>query len=310
MLYSVSPEDFAVGPGLVYGDFIDEESWRFEEESPDESIQVPGNDCDIGEEEFRHGDQRSSEEMKVFSNVAMNIVMNGCKCGHRCFLNSVPNDVGMSFQFAYDTIYKIVDRHANLKKDKQLEETMVMLMVPHTKKVNGRIFWSYTVGSIKVCKEAFMSAYQLSHHRLKKIAKAIKMGLAPPSERRINDRSRQSEGLIIEDIVKILGPKSGRTWQALNVPNSPESLSLVAWLTSFFEQVGECPPDGPKDQLDLEPMTKKEIWEEYFAEMENLGESPVRYRHFTRIWTDCFPFVKIREHKGVCGKCDTCAALY
>ena len=297
------------GPGEVYGDFIDEECWDEEEEDMDIVEDGTSEDLFPEDEDFSHGEDRSQNEMEIFSNLAIKIVGNGCTCGHKCFLNCVPNDARLSFQHAYDTVYKIVDRHANLKKNRQLEETMVMLMAPKTKKVKGRIFWTYTVGNITVCKDAFMSAYQLTSFRLKKIAKTIKLGLSPTSERRISDRSRRLEGLIVEDLVKIIGPKSDRAWQALNVPNSPESLTLVAWLTSFFEQVGESPPDGPKGQLDLEPMTKKEIWEEYLVAMRNLGEEAVHLRHFTRIWSECFPFVKIREHKGVCGKCNTCAAL-
>jgi hypothetical protein len=36
---------------------------------------------------------------------------------------------------------------------------------------------------------------------------------------------------------------------------------------------------------------------------------PLTVQTFGELWKNCFPHVKIREFKAVCGKCDTCAHL-
>lgn len=35
----------------------------------------------------------------------------------------------------------------------------------------------------------------------------------------------------------------------------------------------------------------------------------MQYPHFTQLWKECYPHVKVREYKNVTGKCGTCAAL-
>ena len=67
------------------------------------------------------------------------------------------------------------------------------------------------------------------------------------------------------------------------------------------------------DELHLDPIAKKEVWEEYCQDpfvLTNDEEMPIlSYNQFLTIWNKCFPKVKIREYKNVCGKCAICEGI-
>ena len=45
------------------------------------------------------------------------------------------------------------------------------------------------------------------------------------------------------------------------------------------------------------------------ANFKSYGWNPCTYSAFISYWIRLFPHVKIRQYKGVCGKCETCACL-
>ena len=63
------------------------------------------------------------------------------------------------------------------------------------------------------------------------------------------------------------------------------------------------------DEIHLEPMHVKEIWEEYRETMTYLNSGHISLESFRHLWIHCFPYVKIREFKAVSGKCETCMKL-
>jgi hypothetical protein len=67
------------------------------------------------------------------------------------------------------------------------------------------------------------------------------------------------------------------------------------------------------DELHLDPITKKEVWEEYcqdpFVLTNEEEQLFLSYSQFVGIWNNCFPKVKIREYKNVCGKCALCEGI-
>lgn len=85
----------------------------------------------------------------------------------------------------------------------------------------------------------------------------------------------------------------------------PPTLQAVAWMTNFFETVGDEMPNVR--EIHLEKTEKKTIYE--IMVNDRIGEAPVSYSQFCRIWKTHFSHVKIRECKAVTGKCQFCAIL-
>jgi hypothetical protein len=75
----------------------------------------------------------------------------------------------------------------------------------------------------------------------------------------------------------------------------------------FFELMGDQMPSS--DDVHLEPIYVHEVWTEYKTDMESVGNAWLDVSTFGKLWTACFPHVKIREHKAVGMKCNTCAIL-
>ena len=94
----------------------------------------------------------------------------------------------------------------------------------------------------------------------------------------------------------------------LRIPNSAESFTCYAWMHAHFEMVGDQIPNSD-GEIHLEPISIKEVWQEYAEEMTGYSEVPLEVQAFGSMWVNCFPYVKIREYKAVTGKCETCAAL-
>ena len=70
------------------------------------------------------------------------------------------------------------------------------------------------------------------------------------------------------------------------------------------------------DEIHLDPIRKKDVWEEYRIDPFVLSHGDdeekhkvLNYAQFVNIWNNCFPKVKIREYKNVCGKCAICEAI-
>ena len=89
--------------------------------------------------------------------------------------------------------------------------------------------------------------------------------------------------------------------------SSSLSISCYAWMARYFSLVGDEMPNS--DQIHFEPMHIKEAWEEYRDVMKTLDSGYISAGAFGQMWTNCFPYVKIREFKAVSGKCETCMKL-
>ena len=62
-------------------------------------------------------------------------------------------------------------------------------------------------------------------------------------------------------------------------------------------------------EIHLEPVPKKNVWEEYKFDMESINEPALELNSFLRIWKNVFPYVKVRKYKSSCGHCNLCAML-
>ena len=86
-----------------------------------------------------------------------------------------------------------------------------------------------------------------------------------------------------------------------------QALSCFGWMHFFFALVGDSMPN--LDEVHLEPIYIHEIWKEYKEDMVSVSNEYVDVSTFGKLWLCCFPHVKIREHKAVGLKCNTCAVL-
>ena len=78
----------------------------------------------------------------------------------------------------------------------------------------------------------------------------------------------------------------------------------------YFKLVAENVPNAA-EELHLEPIKKKDIYEEYQFDVKCYHElvEPIRLELFLDIWASVFDYVKIRKFKQCCGKCNLCAHL-
>ena len=95
----------------------------------------------------------------------------------------------------------------------------------------------------------------------------------------------------------------------MKVPNSPENMLCCAWLENHFILIGDDMPNG--GEIHLDSQDKKDIYNDYVSDIKNifLEDSPVSFPQFWKLWHAVFPYVVIREYKGVTGKCLTCTRL-
>jgi hypothetical protein len=75
-----------------------------------------------------------------------------------------------------------------------------------------------------------------------------------------------------------------------------------------FQLMGDYYPNCG-GEIHLEPCYIVEIYGEYFQSLEAAGIKVVNVDQFASLWTNCFPYVKIREFKAVSGKCHCCSKL-
>ena len=89
------------------------------------------------------------------------------------------------------------------------------------------------------------------------------------------------------------------------IPQTRASLVAAAWLTDYFDLVGEAQPDVMAIHYD--PITIMEIYEEYrkdpfVHDIINGEENILSYSAFAALIRNAFPRVSPREYKSVTGK--------
>ena len=83
---------------------------------------------------------------------------------------------------------------------------------------------------------------------------------------------------------------------AIQIANTSAALATYSWMDYFFKLVGDFIPNS-NDEIHLEPITIQEIYDEYVIDMEHQGDQSLGYEALLRMWSSCFPYVKIREYK-------------
>jgi hypothetical protein len=143
-----------------------------------------------------------------------------------------------------------------------------------------------------------------------KTISAVKRTDAQAIDRTAMDKSGINDQRVIQFCKHFNISLSRMQLRALKIPNSLSSLSTVAWMNYYFKLVAESPPNA-SEELHLEPVKKKDIYEEYCFDVQTYGDlnEPIRLELFLDIWASVFDYVKIRKFKQCCGKCNLCARL-
>jgi hypothetical protein len=157
-----------------------------------------------------------------------------------------------------------------------------------------------------------MKSYQIKPTLLNTICSSIKLREVN-SDGVLNDLVGVPSPALVAQVTDYISRLNGpplniSQLQALNIPNTPASLEAFCWMKFYFSTMGDSIPNSD-GQIHLEPISVKEIFEEYGRYCESQGSEGLQHTQFGSLWKSCFSHVSIREFKAVTGKCTTCATL-
>ena len=182
----------------------------------------------------------------------------------------------------------------------------------------GKYFFAWKIGSganaVCVCRNAFHLAHHVSAWYTDELIALYKHG-AVNVDRLLNDRSAYERSSYndkrVANFCKHFGISLTRVQvRAMRVPNSVLSLTTVAWMNYYFKLMGDnCP--NKLEELHLEPVKKKDVYLEYCGDVASCDDivEPISLQLFLQLWKSVFDYVKIRQFKQCCGKCNLCSRL-
>jgi hypothetical protein len=191
---------------------------------------------------------------------------------------------------------------------------------------SGRIKIQYQLSSINfengkvftVCNNAFSLVFELSRKKRLKMFNLLKRGIQSEStsSRVFNDKTKVSNEVIQQVQETLHRSEIDMDWDSLSnigVSNTVAAMKCKSWMKHFFDLVGDKMPNTKTKEIHLDCMQRCDVHDEYICNMKNwFGDKPGEYlssASFNKMWQFCFPHVKIREYKAVCGKCLTCEKL-
>jgi hypothetical protein len=91
-------------------------------------------------------------------------------------------------------------------------------------------------------------------------------------------------------------------------PDSYKTGLTIEWLSQYFDTFGDKQPNGDKIKLSIN--TKRELYEEYYADMQLMDpQAVVSESSFETLWNGLFPSVRIRSWVNIPGKCNICMEI-
>jgi hypothetical protein len=173
--------------------------------------------------------------------------------------------------------------------------------------VRGRLKMKYllqhsvTKANISVCREAFCNVYAVTLHSVKSFCRDIKEGIVnSESEFKNTSKFIFSDFETVSKLIDSGKIRNISTEQIADLIASTnyETLQARIWMQSYFEMIGDIMPN--RREIHLDPVDKKEIWEEYRLEMINIfKEQYLAESTFVKLWRLAFSYVKIRAFKQV-----------
>jgi hypothetical protein len=167
----------------------------------------------------------------------------------------------------------------------------------------GYLIINYHIGSgvkkiNEVCREAFISAYQISDCQLQVLCKYIKerrfTTIRDFSDRSSSVKCKESSIAKRTEQLQLVAQRmnftlSSNQLAAVMIPNTPKYLFTYAWLERYFHLIGDKEPNS--EEIHLEPITIGEVYQEYLRDNINCFH-PQDYasrKHIAKIWIACFP---------------------
>ncbi len=139
-----------------------------------------------------------------------------------------------------------------------------------------------------VCRLCFCHCYEIGHTYLDNLCAAVKRGtrIIEPD---FQDDSPATQDKFIQNLNALANSfgvqLSPQQIGALRVPNTVASLSCFAWMSSFFDAVGDRQPNHC--EIHLEPTDIKEVHTEYHNAISDSGEDVFEHTSFLHMWTTC-----------------------
>jgi hypothetical protein len=161
-----------------------------------------------------------------------------------------------------------------------------------------------------VCKTCFLQFYDIGHTYVESIVSSIKNNVKVCNTALNPQNVPCSQKLLkeLQNLATAKGrPLSSAQVAALVIPNAVSSLQTYAWLADYFNLTGDVMPNS--NEIHLEPISIKDVYSPYVQETAMFKFSSIGLSAFYSMWNNCFPHVRIREFKAVCGKCTTCSDL-
>ena len=120
---------------------------------------------------------------------------------------------------------------------------------------------------VGVCRSCFAHFYNVGHCYIDEICAKIKQGMVS-NAKDLNDYTpAYSCTPFFKKQLNAIANKRGDFLNhdqivALQIPNTVESLSCYAWMSLFFDLMGDVQPN--KKEIHLEAISQKEIYDEVF----------------------------------------------
>ena len=166
----------------------------------------------------------------------------------------------------------------------------------------------------RLCHSAFSKLADLTKWTKEKVYLAIKNNSPDLKNAAINysNRTKVSEKAFSQikgDLVRNQVELTKDVLASFIVPNTEEASKLQAWMTNFFNTVG----DQINDEIHLDACPKQEIHEEFTDNMKkwfgDTNEEILGYSSFLKMWDLCFDNVIIRNNNKIGTKCHCCERL-
>ena len=203
----------------------------------------------------------------------------GCGCKQNCISH-------LSDQTLYTHILDIREMTKE-EKDMYVMGSLVENSKDTTKRGKKRMRTRHVFmfSGEKVCKKAFMLAFDIGKHALQNIISHMNThGITP--RKHGNSGKKPSHSLKYDDIK-----------------------SAVRFISNFADEFGLPQPAAPRGRDDIPPiyipsdMTKKSVHEKYVANCPT--DRHVKYSTFCNIWNQCLPHVRIAKPRDdVCAICE------
>ena len=157
--------------------------------------------------------------------------------------------------------------------------------------------------AIPVCRAGFKHAYVITNYLMDELVSCVRNGMVT-----IGNKVEEASSGVLQFAKQFNINVDTKKLALLSIPNSVASMVTSAWMSYYFDLVGDHAPDAD-DKILLEAIPKAEVFKEYECDMQSTKQSPVTLALFLALWRKVYSHVSVRKYKSSCGHCHVCATL-